>query len=147
MTWWNNLKFLHHQTQLISQSSRTDLAYTCSIAVVFIPAFHYSDVIMRVMASQITNFSIVYWAVCSGADKKNVKTLWHWPLWGKFPSQRTSNVKNVSIWWRHYVSIVIHHSLVRVAFKRFQQTWQFLHMIMCPWRLGMRVNVVGESTI
>ena len=70
MTWWNNLKLLHHQTQLISQSSRTDLAYTGSTAVVFIPAFNYSDVIMSVMASQMTNASIVYWAVCSGADKK-----------------------------------------------------------------------------
>ena len=35
-------------------------------------AFHYSDVIMSAMASQITSLGIVYSTVCSGAD--------HWPM-------------------------------------------------------------------
>ena len=32
--------------------------------------FHYSDVIMSVMVSQITSVSIVYWNVCSGIDQR-----------------------------------------------------------------------------
>ena len=31
---------------------------------------HYSDVIMSAMSSQITGVSIVYWAVCSGANQR-----------------------------------------------------------------------------
>ena len=45
---------------------------------------HYSDVIMSVMASLITGASIIYLTVCSGADKKNIKALCYWPLWGEF---------------------------------------------------------------
>ena len=36
--------------------------------------------------------------------KENIKAPRHWPLWavtGGFPSQRASNAKDVSIWWRH----------------------------------------------
>ena len=35
---------------------------------------HYSDVIMNLMASQITGVSIVYSTVCSGVDKKNQRS-------------------------------------------------------------------------
>ena len=40
--------------------------------------------------------------------KENIKAPHHWPLWGEstseqwFPSQRASNVENVSIWWCHH---------------------------------------------
>ena len=43
--------------------------------------------------------------------KENLKAPRDWPLWGespvtgKFPAQRTSNAENVSIWWRHQVTI------------------------------------------
>ena len=46
---------------------------------------HYSDVIMSMMASQITGVSIVYSAMT-----------------GEFSAQTASNVENVSIWWRHH---------------------------------------------
>ena len=46
----------------------------------------YSDIIMSVMASQIT-VSMVYSTVYSGADKKNTKA----PVTGGFPSQSDSN--------------------------------------------------------
>ena len=36
-------------------------------------AFHYNDVIMSTMASQITSLTIVYLSVYSGADKKTSK--------------------------------------------------------------------------
>ena len=32
--------------------------------------FHYNDVIMSMMASQITGVSIVYLAICSGSDQR-----------------------------------------------------------------------------
>ena len=39
--------------------------------------------------------------------KENVKTPRHWPFWGEctseFPSQKDSDMENVSIWWRHHV--------------------------------------------
>ena len=44
--------------------------------------FHYSDVIMSTMASQITGVSIVYSPFSSGGDKKNIKAPGHWPLLG-----------------------------------------------------------------
>ena len=59
------------------------------ILSVFIPHSHYSDVIMSVMASQITGVSIVYSTVCSGADQRThlssaslafVRGIHRWPV-------------------------------------------------------------------
>ena len=35
---------------------------------------------------------------------------WNSPVIGEFPTQRTSNAKNVSIWWRHHCEIRSIHS-------------------------------------
>ena len=43
---------------------------------------NYSDVIMSAIASQITGVSIVCSTVGSGADQKNIKAPYHWPLCG-----------------------------------------------------------------
>ena len=43
---------------------------------------HYSDVIIRVIACQITCISIVCSTICLGADQ-NIKAPGHWPLWGE----------------------------------------------------------------
>ena len=66
---------------------------------------HYNDVIMGAMASQITSASFVY----SRRRSKKIPKLrvtglceGNSPLTGEFPSQRTSNAKTVSIWWRHH---------------------------------------------
>ena len=65
-------------------------------------AHHYSDVIMSMMASQITSS-----AVCSNQRSKKTSKFHvtglpggNPPLTGGFPSQRASNMENVSIWWR-----------------------------------------------
>ena len=50
--------------------------------------FHYSDVIMGAMTSQITSVSSVYSTACSGGDKKHIKAQSHWPLWGEFTLDR-----------------------------------------------------------
>ena len=69
---------------------------------------HYSDVIMTMMASQITSISIAYSTVFSGADKKKTPKLRATGLCEgyslvtrEFSAQRASNVEKVSIWWRH----------------------------------------------
>ena len=38
-------------------------------------------------------------------SKLRVTGLCHWPVTGEFPAQRTSNAKNVFIWWRHHGSV------------------------------------------
>ena len=70
---------------------------------------HYSDVIMSMMVSLITSYSIVYSTICSGADQRKhhssvttglceVKSL----KTGEFPAQRASNEENIFIWWSHH---------------------------------------------
>ena len=46
------------------------LLYFTGLWVVMALLFHYGDVIMSAMASQITGVTIVYSTLCSGADKK-----------------------------------------------------------------------------
>ena len=76
----------------------------------------YSDVIMGMMASQITSLMIVYWTFYSGVDQRKHQKLsvtglceGNSPVTGEFPAQRSSNSENVSIWWRHHVLWI--HSL------------------------------------
>ena len=61
---------------------------------------------MGAMEPQITGVSIACSAVCSGANQRRIISTRHLfcegnpPVTGGFPSQRTSNAENVSIWWR-----------------------------------------------
>ena len=50
--------------------------------------FHYTDVIMSTMASQITGILIVCSTVCSGADQRNIRAVHHWPLWEEYTIDR-----------------------------------------------------------
>ena len=68
---------------------------------------------MGAMASQITSLTIVYSTIHLGADQRKHQstTKFHVtgicagnsPVTGEFPTQMSSNVENVSIWWRHHV--------------------------------------------
>ena len=49
---------------------------------------HYNDVIMSMMASQITSLAIVYSAFTQAQIKENIKASRHWPLWGEFTGHR-----------------------------------------------------------
>ena len=51
-------------------------------------SWHYSDVIMGEMASQITSLAIVYSTVDSGTDQRNIKAPRHWPLCGEVTGDR-----------------------------------------------------------
>ena len=74
---------------------------------------HYSDIIMSTMASQINGVSIVYSTVVSWGRSKKISNLrvtdlcvGNSPVTGEFPTQRASNAENVSIWWRHHVTLL-----------------------------------------
>ena len=90
-------------------------------------AFRYNDVIMSVMASQITSLTIVCSSDYSEMHiKENIKAPRHWPLWGKFTgdrwipctTQRASNAENVSIWWRHHALIIISYLALVCLFRQ-----------------------------
>ena len=69
--------------------------------------YHYNDVIMSTIASQITSLAIVYSTVYSDADQRKHKSsaslAFVRGIPGEFPAQRASNAENVSIWWHHHV--------------------------------------------
>ena len=71
--------------------------------------FHYSDVIMSTMASQITSLTFVCSTVYSGADKRKHQSSaspGNSPVTDEFPAQRASNAENASIWRRHHVIVI-----------------------------------------
>ena len=74
-------------------------------AIYLIPT-HYSDVIMTAMMSHVTCVSIVCLTVCSDADQRKHQSSTSLAFVRGFPSQRTNNTENVSIWWRNHVSIM-----------------------------------------
>ena len=96
---------------------------------------HYSDVIMGAMASQITNFTIVYSSVYSEPDQwinENTNAPCHWPLWEftgdrRFPTQRTSKAENVSIWWRHHEFVSFRYT----AKNHFVEKWNMFCRSSC----------------
>ena len=71
--------------------------------------FHYNDVTMSAIASQITSLTIVYWSIYSGRLKKTSKLrvtgfcAGNSPVTGEFSAQMACNAENFSIWWRHHV--------------------------------------------
>ena len=87
------------------------VSHTATIDTVFVT--HYNDVIMSIMASQITSLTIVYSTVSfRRRSKKTSKPrvtglcVGNSPLTGEFPAQKASNAEYVSIWWRHHVNFV-----------------------------------------
>ena len=89
----------------------TDNWATCPGVTVSHPVLlHYSDVIMSVMAFQITSLTNVYSTVLFRRKSKKTWKLrvtglceGNSPVTGEFPTQRASSAENVSIWWRHHV--------------------------------------------
>ena len=95
--------------------------YSCSINAHSIleylentPRNHYNDIIMGVIASQITSLAIVYSIVYSDADQRkhqsSASLAFVWgihPGTGEFPTQMASYAENVSISWRHHVPVIM----------------------------------------
>ena len=67
---------------------------------------HNGDVIMSVIASQITSLTIIHSTVNSVTDQRKHQSSTPLTI-GEFPAQRASNAENVSIWWRHHVICLI----------------------------------------
>ena len=72
--------------------------------------FHYNDVTMRIMASQITGNSTVYLSFCLGYHQRKHQYLHYWPfvrgnplVTSGFPSQKACNTKCVSMVCRCHV--------------------------------------------
>ena len=99
--------------------------------------FHYSDVIMGAMASQITSLTIVYSTVYTSAGQGKhqsstslafvLPSRWPFagnsPLTGEFPAQMVSNVENVSIWWHHHV-------------KHKSDLWLYMYILNVSWDIA-----------
>ena len=66
---------------------------------------HYSDAIMSVMTYRTTGVPIVCSTVCPDADQRKHQSIAPSAPseTGGFPSRRTSNARNGSIWWRYHV--------------------------------------------
>ena len=74
---------------------------------------HHDDVIMGAMVSQITSLTIVYSDRLFRRRSKKTSKLritglcaGNSPGTDEFPAQMASNAENVSIWWRHHVTLV-----------------------------------------
>ena len=69
--------------------------------------FHYSDIIMSMMASQITGIPSVCSTVCSGANQRKYQSSASLVLWGEFtddrwiPLTKGQLCENFPIWWGH----------------------------------------------
>ena len=78
---------------------------------------HYNNVIMSVMAFQITSLTIFYSTIYSRCRSNKASKLCvnglcagNSPVTGEFHAQRASNAENVSIWSCHHdVSSLVHH--------------------------------------
>ena len=85
---------------------------TCHLTYMY-SRYHYNDVIMVTIASQITSPTIVYSTGYSDTDqrKHQLKAPLHWPLCGnspgtgEFPAQMAGNAENVSILWCHHIMV------------------------------------------
>ena len=77
---------------------------TCANTLLII---HYDDVIMTVIAFQITSLTLLnhlFGRISKKTSKLRVTGLCggNSPRTGEFPAQMASNAENVSIWWRHH---------------------------------------------
>ena len=92
----------------------TQLTHWVEIDQQWTNAVHYSDVIMKAMASQITSITIAYSAFYSSADQRKhqssallafVRGINRWPL--NSPHKGPVTRKYVPILWRHPVLLVV----------------------------------------
>ena len=82
----------------------------------------YNKVIINAMASQITGISIVCTIVGTGPDQRKHQSsaslafcAGNSPVTGEFPTQKASNVENISICWRYHALHHYHYILCRLS--------------------------------
>ena len=88
----------------------------------WVTCFHYSEVIMGAMASQITGISIVYSTVCSGAEQRkrqscallaSVRGIYREPV--EFSHKRLERRKYFHLMTSSFVSFVEKHSVMMLG--------------------------------
>ena len=97
--------------------------------------WYYCDVIMGAMASQISNLTIVYLNVHSGADQRKHQNSVS-PVTGEFPAQMASNAENVFIWLRYHGATS--YSIARQSENYVHNSWGILNIISDIYRLIYR---------
>ena len=92
--------------------------------------FHYNDIIMSTMASEITSLNCLFRHRSKKRSKLRVTGLCagNSPVTGEFPAQMASNAENVSIWWRHHViKLYFLESLHRLEYRIDRLNWKLSH--------------------
>ena len=93
------------------------------------PWFHYNDIIMSAMASQITSHTTICSTVYSGADQRKhqssaslafLRGIHRWPM--NSPHKGAVTRKIVSIGWRHHVKFSCMDSFLELAFLECRAT-------------------------
>ena len=126
--------------------------YICGHTVHPMKYAHCNDVIMRMMASQITSPTIVYSTVYSGTDQRKHQSsvslafeqgIHQWPV--NSPQKRASNTENISILWRHhemvllcFVSLWLHYQLIMQPF------YAVFTMVIAStsWRVQLSLKII-----
>ena len=106
---------------------------------------------MSAMASQITSVLFVCSAIRSGADHRKyqssallVRCEGNRPITGGFPSQRSSNAENVSIWWRHndYANLhVILSPCQNMTIYMYIYVYIHIYMFLWLWHIPKMADV------
>ena len=80
--------------------------------------WHYNDIIMSAMASQIISLECLFNCLFRRRSKKTSKLRvtglceGNSPITGEFPSQRVTKAGKVSSWWRHHVEVHLDRRLI-----------------------------------
>ena len=101
----------------------------CHDRVMAWECFHYDDVIMSAIVSQITSLTLVYLTFIRAQIKVNIKAPCHWPLCGEFTGDRwIPRTKGqlrgkcfhmMTSSWNHWPSVTgIHRPIVHSPQKR-----------------------------
>ena len=113
-----------------------------------IPIWHYIDVIMGAMASQITSLAIVYSTVYSDVDQRKHQSFaslaFVWGIHrgpGELPAQMASNAENVSISWRHHElpQMMYLFQCNQCSTCQLQKSMIMLHMLVKSSRQHMQI--------
>ena len=105
--------------------------------------FHYSDIIISMMASQNSSpldclLNCLFRSRSKKTSKLRVTLLCEGnpPVIGGFPSQRASNMENVSIWWSHHLmNSYICGWYYQLPWKEITVTGIFLSDLNCKWKV------------
>ena len=119
--------------------------------------YHYSEVILKAMASQITSHTSVYSTIYSRRKSKKTSKLrvagfckGNSPVTGEFPTQMASNAENAFIWWRHRdgVDFSVHSMVPMIAWTHWKDVEacksQHLRSPMSVFAINLYFKSVGQ---